>query len=66
MPNLTVPMALFASNYLAGSVSLGNFHLIAAALGLVLLAATLGLILNIKPSERRRPRLVASRPAMQH
>lgn len=66
MSGLTIPMVLFASNYLAGSVSLGNMHVAAAVLMVALLVSTLGIVLNIEPTQVQRPHLVTSRPALQH
>ncbi|HUI28512.1 MAG TPA: hypothetical protein VL403_20715 [Candidatus Kryptonia bacterium] len=66
MSTFTLPMALFVSNYLAGSVTLGNSHVIVGVLGFSLLIATLGIILSIEPTPAHRARLAATRPALQH
>ncbi|HVN84650.1 MAG TPA: hypothetical protein VMW17_07385 [Candidatus Binatia bacterium] len=66
MPNLTTPLALFASNYLAEGLTFGGMHTAFAVLCLGLLAAALMLVLNTQSTATRRPRLASTRPALQH
>jgi len=66
MSTLAMPMTLFVSNYLSGSVHLGNSHVAFGLVSLALLVAALGIVLNIQPTQTQRPRLATTRPALQH
>ena len=66
MSSLTMPMVLFASNYLTAGFAMGDMHPVAAVLTLALLVAALGIVLAAEPTKVRRPRLVSARPALQH